>query len=239
MQTTVYQDAAEVAENVAKELHSRLRAGGRFGFPTGRTMDGVYAALARLNAVDPVDPARIHAFMVDEYLGLPPGSPHSYVHYLTERVFKPLRLKPSHVHVPALERLSPHDAAEDYEARIRDGGIDLQLLGLGPNGHIGFNEPGSPRHSRTRVVDVAEATRRANAVLFARPEDVPVRAVSIGVATILDAREVWMVVTGAAKREVVAELLRRAPGEDFPASFLKEHPRFRLFRDRASGEEIA
>ena len=190
-------------------------------------MDPVYARLVELNEAAPVNPDAIHAFMVDEYEGLDPADPRSYNAYLRERVFAPLQL--THVH--------PMNEAT-YERTIKAvGGIDLQMLGLGLNGHIGFNEPGSSRDSRTRKVEIAQATRQANSTLFAGLEEVPTHAVSIGIATILDAKEIWVLASGASKKKIVKELNRAKVSSQLPASFLKEHPKTTLFLDKESAGE--
>lgn len=215
----------DFVEAIALELHRRLMVGGNFCFPTGRTMDPVYARLVELNQQTPVDPSRINAFMVDEYEGLPATDPRCYNAYLRERVLGPLGL---------VERFYPMNEAT-YEALIQEkGGIDLQLLGLGLNGHIGFNEPGSSFASRTRRVAIAEATRVSNAPLFASLAEVPTHAVSIGIATIMDAKEVWVLASGASKAAIVAKLRETAVTEELPASVLKRHPKAMLYMDRAA-----
>jgi glucosamine-6-phosphate deaminase len=214
---------------VAKALHARLKRGGVFCFPTGRTMDPIYAALVDINRLDPVDGQKIEAFMVDEYWGLTARDPRSYGDYLQQRVYSPLGIRNYHF-IRAVG--DPSESAAEYEAFIhKAGGVDLQLLGLGKNGHIGFNEPGSSPDSRTRLVEIADSTREANAELFGNIADVPTHAISIGVGTILSAKEVWVIVSGLSKGAIVRKVHASSPTLDIPASHLKGHASCIMFMD--------
>lgn len=214
----------DLVTTVASELYERLSHGGNFGFPTGRTMDPIYARLVELHQQRPLNPARIQAFMVDEYVGLASDNPQSYSFYLQQRVFGPLGITRVH-------RVTEQGYDELIHAQ---GGLDLQILGLGPNGHIGFNEPGSLKSSRTRRVTIAEATRQANAALFSSIDEVPTHAVSIGVSTILSAREIWVIASGASKAKIVRDLRDSVETSELPASFLKSHPASVLMLDAAA-----
>lgn len=217
---------AELAVAVAAELYQRLKRGGNFSFPTGRTMDPVYERLVALHKANPLNPNKVHAFMVDEYEGLQVDDPRSYTVYLAERVFKPLGIQQVH------SVLAPH-----YDETIRSlGGMDLQLLGLGLNGHIAFNEPGSLRESRTRRVEIAEATRVSNASLFNSLSEVPTHAISMGIATILDAKEVWVLASGSSKAEIVKQLVATKNDVQLPASHLQGHANCTLWLDAQSAK---
>lgn len=218
--------STELALRVAHLLYQELAKGGCFGFATGRTMEPIYAELVKLHRDSPLDGPSIHGFMVDEYLGLAADDPRSYVHYLRERVYLPLGIPANHMHVPLAQDPSA------YLEEIRQlGGLKLQLLGIGTNGHIGFNEPGSSRSTHIRVVSIAESTRLANASLFASLSDVPKEAISLGVADIMRAEKVWLVANGLSKAEIVRRLNISGETSDLPASFLKSHPHFRVFLD--------
>lgn len=206
----------------------RLHRGGNFGFPTGRTMDPIYERLAALNVRSPIDPEIVNAFMVDEYVGLKADDPSSYTAYVTERVFNPLRIKQFHT-----------VTENGYDEKIESlGGIDLQILGLGHNGHIGFNEPGSAKNTHTRLVKISESTREANSALFNSLVEVPTHAVSIGVGTILNSKEVWVIATGASKAEIVLELSLSSETAVLPASFLKSHPNCSLVLDMSAASKL-
>ncbi len=228
---------ADVSTEVAAKLYERLSQGGNFGFPTGRTMDPIYAGLVKLHQQKPLPSDSIMAFMVDEYWGLQPQDPRSYHAYLHQRVFAPLGIR--QVHGLNVCDADPVVAAANYEASIRAaGGLDLQLLGLGHNGHIGFNEPGSTQDSLTRLVEIADSTREANASLFSSKSEVPTHALSIGVGTILNAKVVWVVASGASKANIVARVMATPATADIPATFLHQHPNCTLFLDSEAASQL-
>lgn len=191
-------------------------------------MDPIYERLVSLNAASPINPALVNAFMVDEYVGLSPLDQRSYTAYVTQRVFGPLGIK------------NFHTVTENgYDDKIKSlGGIDLQLLGLGHNGHIGFNEPGSARNSHTRLVKIAETTREANSALFKSIDEVPTHAVSIGVGTILESKEVWIIASGVSKASIVLALSQSLETQELPASFLKSHSSCTLFLDESAASKL-
>jgi len=222
---------AFVADSIAALIRTRPDA--VLGVATGSTPLPVYSALReRLDGI-PVD--RVRAFALDEYVGLPVEHPESYRSVITREFVEPLGLDPARVQVPdgALDRLAT--AGDRYEAMLNEaGGVDLQILGIGANGHIGFNEPGSAFASRTRVVDLAEQTILDNARFFPSVDDVPRRAVTQGIATILDARELALLAFGAHKADAVARAVEGPVTEAMPASVLQRHPAATLVIDEAA-----
>ena len=174
------------------------------GVATGGTPEPVYAALAGYRA-DGLRTEGITLVALDEYVGLPPGSPHGYAHYVRTRIAEPLGLSPGNCHVPDGSAPDVDRAADDFEHRLAElGGVDLQIVGIGENGHLGFNEPGSPATSRTRVVELTAATRRANSRLFHGDlAVVPSHAITQGIATILSASRILLLARGATKAVAV------------------------------------
>jgi len=230
--------AALVARIIAKEL--RAKPGLVLGLATGRTMDRVYQDLVGLHVDEGLDFSRCRTFNLDEYIGLPEGHPGSYRSYMEERLFSRVNLRAGNTHLP--DGLCPDLAAEaaGYEARIRDlGGIDLQLLGLGVDGHIGFNEPLSALLSRTREKALTPATRAQNAALFAGdPGGVPRRALTMGVGTIMDARRCLLLATGPAKAAILAKALEGPITAMVTASALQLHPRCQVIVDEAAATAL-
>ncbi len=226
---------AFVADGIAALIRTRPDA--VLGVATGSTPLPVYSALReRLDGI-PVD--RVRAFALDEYVGLPVEHPESYRSVITREFVEPLGLDPARVQVPdgALDRLAT--AGDRYEAMLNEaGGVDLQILGIGANGHIGFNEPGSAFTSRTRVVDLAEQTILDNARFFPSVDDVPRRAVTQGIATILDARELALLAFGAHKADAVARAVEGPVTEAMPASVLQRHPAATLVIDEAAAARL-
>jgi len=211
------------------------------GLATGRTMEGIYAVLAQIHQTENLDFSALTSFNLDEYVGLPPADPRSYHHYMQTRLFQSINANPEYLHVP--NGTAPNLDAEcaAYEAAIRAaGGIDLQLLGIGDTGHIGFNEPPSAFDTRTRVVTLDEATRQQNAAMFGNdPSAVPTHAITMGVGTILDAKHLLLVATGPAKANILAAALEGPITPDVSASAIRLHARCTIIADEASAAALS
>jgi glucosamine-6-phosphate deaminase len=242
MEIIIRPTPTHAAALVARLVATRVRARPTLvlGCATGRTMDPVYAALVAAHHAGAVDLAGITTFNLDEYVGLPPNDPRSYHHYMRERLFHPVGLPAERTHLPDGMAADLAAAARAYEAAIAAaGGIDVQLLGLGVTGHIGFNEPLSSLMSRTREKALAPETRAQNAELFGGdPQAVPKRAVTMGVGSILDAREVVMLVTGAAKAGVLAAATEGPITARISATALQLHPRCVVVVDEAAATRL-
>ena len=205
------------------------------GLPTGGTPLGMYAELAKAVRGGRADFSRVTTFNLDEYCGLPAGDPQSYREFMRVNFYEPCKLASANARIPDGNAADPAAEAPAYEAAIRAaGGIDLQVLGIGHNGHIGFNEPGTPADSRTHVVALTEQTRQANARFFASIDDVPTRAITMGLQTILEAREILLLANGKDKAQIVAAALRGPVCVENPASFLQRHPRLTVIVDAAA-----
>lgn len=238
-------DAASAAEQAAGLLLEGLGGGQRpLGLATGRTMEPVYRALVQRLAGLPQ--AERHqrlagwlSFNLDEYVGLGPAHPGSFAACMAQQLVRPLGLDPKQVRLPDGLAADPAAEARRYGAELAAaGGIGLQLLGLGLNGHVGFNEPPCSAAAPTRVVRLGASTRQQNASAFGGdPAAVPARAITLGLAEILAAERILLVVTGAAKAAVLARLLREPPSTALPASWLQGHPAVTLLVDRAAVAE--
>jgi glucosamine-6-phosphate deaminase len=195
------------------------------GLATGSTPLPLYAELIRLHRDTGLSFRNVITFNLDEYEGLSGDRPESYRHFMEVNLFRHLDLRPGATHVPDGTATDQDQACRAYEDGIRQaGGLDLQVLGIGRTGHIGFNEPPSARESRTRRVHLDEVTRRDNAGFFRQPEDVPHGALTMGVATIMDARQVELLAFGSAKAEIIRRTLRETPHAGCPATWLQGHP---------------
>ena len=210
------------------------------GLPTGRTPLHMYAELRRLASLGEVDFSRVTTFNLDEFLGIPASHPGSYWSFMQEHLFRHVNASPSRTHF--LNGMAPDAVAEcaRYEDAIAAaGGIDLQILGIGTNGHIGFNEPADVLHVRTHRVTLKPETRQSNAALFGRePERVPAEALSMGMGTILHARAVVLLATGATKAACVQRVVNGEITTELPASFLQLHDDVELVLDEAAAERI-
>ncbi|MFB5662355.1 glucosamine-6-phosphate deaminase [Alteribacillus sp. HJP-4] len=203
------------------------------GLATGGTPVGMYRQLAALK--NQFDASRVTTFNLDEYEGLPPHHPQSYYAYMKRYVFDPLGLSRAQTNLP---RGDAHDLEAEcrrYEQLIKDYGyIDLQLLGIGENGHIGFNEPGTSFTSRTHLVTLKSSTREANARYFKQPDLVPDRAITAGIATIMSSSWIVLLASGPKKSKALEKLLTGEIHESFPASILREHPRVTIIADNSA-----
>lgn len=217
----------------------RQKPGAVLGLATGGTMIPLYDDLRARHGAG-LSFAGVATFNLDEYIGLAPDHPRSYHAYMRAALFDHIDIDPARTHLPKGDAPDPLAEAAAYEALIAGyGGIDLQLLGIGHNGHIGFNEPTSSLGSRTRVKTLTRDTRRANARYFDRPEDMPEYALTMGIGTILDARACVLLATGGAKAEAVARMVEGPLTASCPASALQLHARATVVADRAAAARLA
>src|SRR6266571_4678153 len=211
------------------------------GLATGSTPLGIYRELIRRHRAGEVDFARVVTFNLDEYYPMPPDSPHSYRRYMRENLFAHVNIRPEHVHIP--DGSVPREALAEYcaayeQAIAAAGGIDFQLLGIGKSGHIGFNEPGSSRHARTRRVTLDTVTRRDAAADFFGEDNVPREAITLGVSTILEAREIALIATGEHKAEIVRRAVEGDVSQDVAATYLQAHGNATVYLDLAAAAEL-
>jgi glucosamine-6-phosphate deaminase len=236
MKVEILAGAEEVAAAAAAAILASIAAQPRLvlGVATGRTMEPLYARLAR-SASKGVDWSGVELFALDEYVGLAPGQPGSFRSYLEQRLSGPLRIARERLHVPDGTSIDPAAEACRYEARIRAaGGIGLQLLGLGRNGHIAFNEPGSQLDSRTRVVRLVRSTREDGRAALPQGMEPPRAGITMGIGTILEARRLLLLATGTAKEPAARATCFGPVSADCPASALQLHPDATLLLDRAA-----
>jgi glucosamine-6-phosphate deaminase len=246
--TLVFPTSAQAARHVALMIESLIRqnnSAGRptvLGLPTGSTPVGLYRELIRLHREAGLDFSNVVTFNLDEYYPMPPDDPQSYRRWMQETFFNHVNIPPQNIHVP--DGMTPAEEVEDYclryEQKIRRaGGIDLQVLGIGRTGHIGFNEPGSTRHSRTRLVTLDPVTRRDAAGSFFGEENVPHQALTVGVGTILDARKIVLMAFGEHKAPIVQRAVEGPVTDSVAASFLQQHPDATFLLDEAAAGDLA
>jgi glucosamine-6-phosphate deaminase len=209
------------------------------GLATGSTPLALYRELISLIRADHLDFSRVTTFNLDEYIGLGPDHPQSYAHYMRENLFRHLAIPPWHTHLPNGAAPDTDVASQAYEdAILRAGGIDLQLLGLGTNGHIGFNEPGSSLASRTRIKTLAKRTIQDNARFFGSEAEVPRHVITMGIGTIMEARHCLVLATGEAKAKAVAAMAEGPITASCPASVLQMHPKCTLIIDEPAAAAL-
>lgn len=244
----VYDKAGEacvaLAGEVASLIRSKADAGGIavLGLATGSTPVGLYRELIRLHREEGLSFANVLTFNLDEYYGLERSHPESYWRFMHDQLFDHIDIPASQIHIPdgTVARHDVFASCRSYEDAIAEaGGIDLQILGIGRTGHIGFNEPGSGADSRTRLVTLDTVTRRDAARDFLGEENVPRHAITMGVGTILEARSIVLLAWGEAKADVVVRAVEGVPCAELPASFLQAHENCRFFVDQAAARKLA
>ncbi len=236
--TTPEVAAALLADEIAALAAACSREGRRgvLGLAAGRSPRALYAELVRRHREDGLSLASLAVTSLDEYLGLEPGGPGTFEAALRDELIARIDLAPEAVHLTRVERgEAPDAAAARHEAVLRAlGGVDIQLLGLGANGHVAFNEPGAGRDSRTRVVTLTEATRAANISEMPAGTPVPTRALTMGIGTIFDARRLRVVAFGAAKAEALARLVHGPAEAAWPCTWLRDHEDINVYADLAA-----
>jgi len=234
----ICETADRVADVAARMIAAQVqaRADSTLGLATGRTMEAIYARLVGLHRAEALDFAGCSTFNLDEYAGVAPECEQSYRFYMNQHLFSHVNVNLTRTHVPAGVGPDLDLSAAAYESAITEaGGIDLQLLGLGENGHIGFNEPLSALRSRTRIVTLDATTREQNAAMFGgNALDVPTQAVTMGVGTILDARSVLLVANGAGKANAVRAVIEGPVTSIVSGSALQFHPQCLAILDEAA-----
>jgi glucosamine-6-phosphate deaminase len=232
-----------VAESIAALIRKKQAAGEKcvLGLATGSTPKTLYQELVRMHQREGLSFSNVISFNLDEYYPIDKDALQSYNNYMHRLLFDHVDIDPANIHIPngelSKEEIKQHSA--QYEKEIEEaGGIDLQVLGIGNNGHIGFNEPGSSIHSRTRLINLENSTRLANAYEFSNIAQVPRLAITMGISTILKARQIILLAWGPAKAPVVQKAVEENMTEQIPASLLQHHPDCQFVLDEAAASEL-
>jgi len=194
------------------------------GLATGSSPIGLYQNLIKMFQNKEISFKEIKTYNLDEYCGLPKSHPESYYSFMYRNLFSHVDIKDENVHIPSSEGEDMQKNCDDYNRLLHQTTIDLQLLGIGGNGHIGFNEPGTPFDRETFLVKLAERTRQDNKMFFKENEEVPRYAITMGIKNIMEAKKIVMLISGKSKAEAVKRLLSGEITTDFPASILHKHP---------------
>ena len=209
------------------------------GLATGSTPLALYRDLIRLHREGDLDFRDVGTFNLDEYLGLTPAHPASYHHFMRENLFQHINIREENIHIPDGMTVDVPAFCQAYEDKIKAaGGIDLQVLGIGGDGHIGFNEPSSSLASRTRIKTLTPRTRQDNARFFATEEEIPEHVITMGVGTIMEAREVVLLAFGAGKAEAVAAAVEGPITTSVPASILQLHQKATILLDEEAAGNL-
>ncbi|KGX92312.1 glucosamine-6-phosphate deaminase [Pontibacillus halophilus JSM 076056 = DSM 19796] len=225
----------DLSRNAAAMIETYVRANPTcvLGLATGGTPLGTYQKLILGHEQKGTDYSRVSAFNLDEYVGLEASHPQSYHTYMQEHLYRYINVDAIRQYIPNGKAVNMEDECERYESLLDEiGPPDIQLLGIGENGHIGFNEPGSDLDGLTHTVELAESTRQANARYFPSIEDVPKRAITMGIGSILKSKHILLLASGSRKAMAIKRLVSEEVQSTFPASVLHQHPHVTLLVDR-------
>lgn len=234
----IIQNTPEAATAVAARLIARLlekKPHAVIGLATGSTPLTLYRTLIDMQ----LDWSGVTTFNLDEYIGLPAAHPQSYQSFMWENLLQHINIKKENVHIPNGNAIDIPKHCEEYEQKILDaGGIDLQVLGIGSDGHIGFNEPSSSLGSRTRIKTLTELTLKDNARFFGSPDQVPRHVITMGIGTIMDARQNILLAFGKSKANAIAVAVEGPIAALSPASILQMHPNTKVFLDAEAAKQL-
>lgn len=241
MRVLIFQTAEAAVGRIVRQIAGQLsrKPASVLGLATGGTMEPVYEALVASYAAGSFSFAQATTFNLDEYVGLGPEHPCSFAAFMKDKLFGQVDVDPTRVHLPIGDAADPDAEAARYDALIGQAGpIDLQLLGIGLNGHIGFNEPTSSLQSRTRVKTLTSATREANKRFFSDGEAMPKYAITVGIQNILECASVFLLATGQSKAEAVAKMVEGPLGAYCPATALQMHSAATIVLDREAASAL-
>ena len=208
------------------------------GLATGSSPLGLYQAMIEDCKLNLTDYKNVVTFNLDEYIGLPVGHPESYRSFMERNLFSGLNLKPENIHLPFAQNGEDVQACVNYDELIRNFNIDLQVLGIGSNGHIGFNEPPTSFASTTHIVELTKRTRLDNQRFFNSMDEVPTHAITMGIATIMQAKRHILMAFGANKAQAIYDMINGPVTEEVPASILQKHPDVVVFLDKEAAGKL-
>ncbi|MEG7379959.1 glucosamine-6-phosphate deaminase [Bacillus subtilis] len=235
-----YEELCKLSANIIKE-HVQAKKDAVLGLATGSTPVGLYKQLISDYQSGEIDFSKVTTFNLDEYAGLSPSHPQSYNYFMHDQLFQHINMQPDHIHIPQGDTPQLEAECMIYEDLIRQsGGIDVQILGIGANGHIGFNEPGSDVEGRTRVVKLSESTIQANARFFGGdPVLVPRLAISMGIKTIIKfSKHIVLLASGEEKADAIQKMAEDPVTTDVPASILQKHNHVTVITDQKAASKL-
>ncbi len=242
MKIIIAKDYSEMSEIAANLLIETVQSNPKsvLGLATGSTPQGMYQKIVEAYNNGEVDFSQVETFNLDEYVGLPGSHPQSYQYFMDKNLFDFVNIPKENTHVPSGIAKDMESACSRYDKSIeKAGGIDVQILGIGNNGHIGFNEPAEQLQVGTHITDLTEDTIKANSRFFNTPEEVPVQAVTMGIATIMKARKIILLASGSSKAQIIEKLAEGTINTLIPASLLQVHSDVTVIVDREAGELIS
>ena len=241
MRVIIVKDYKEMSRRAAKVVANRIgkKPDLVLGLATGSTPVGMYSELIRMHKEEGLDFSKVRSFNLDEYCGLSSDHSQSYHYFMHDKLFNHINIRPENIYIPIGDVENANISCEWYEKKIKEeGGIDLQILGIGRDGHIGFNEPGSSLGSRTRIKTLTKETIEDNARFFKKREEVPLYAITMGLGTISEARECLLLASGTNKTEAIQKSIEGPVSAEITASLLQLHPRAIIIIDEEAAQNL-
>lgn len=241
MRVIIVKDYQEMSKRAAKIVANRMKRKPDLvlGLATGSTPLGMYSEFIRMHKEEGLDFSQVRSFNLDEYCGLSSDHPQSYHYFMYDKLFNHINIRPENIYIPRGDVENAHIFCEWYEKKIKkEGGMDLQILGIGRDGHIGFNEPGSSLGSRTRIKTLTKETIEDNARFFKKKEEVPRYAITMGLGTISEAKECLLLASGTNKAEAIQKSIEGPVSAEITASLLQLHPRVMIIADEEAAQNL-
>lgn len=241
MRVIIVKDYQKMSQRAAKIVANRMKRKPDLvlGLATGSTPLGMYSELIRMHKEEGLDFSKVRSFNLDEYCGLSSDHPQSYHYFMYDKLFNHINIRPENIYIPRGDVEKADIFCEWYEKKIKEeGGMDLQVLGIGRDGHIGFNEPGSSLGSRTRIKTLTKETIEDNARFFKKKEEVPRYAITMGLGTISEAKECLLLASGTNKAEAIQKSIEGPVSAEITASLLQLHPRVMIIVDEEAAQNL-
>lgn len=232
MEVKIFKTKEEIAKQSAKYFEEVLKSNDNpvLGLATGSTPIETYQELIKKYNDKEISFANVLSFNLDEYVGIDKDHEQSYYHFMCENLFNHVDIKKENINIPA-GKGDLNKICDDYNQKLKDHKIDIQILGIGTNGHIAFNEPGTPFNQVTHITNLAQSTIEDNARFFNSVDEVPTQAISMGLANIMDAKQIVLIAIGESKQKAVYELVKGEKRTDVPATILQDHPNVTILLD--------
>lgn len=240
MNIHIYRNKKELDQAVANLLIAQVKLNPKsiLGLATGSTPLGVYELLVKDHQVNHTNYQSITSVNLDEYVKIGKNHPESYYSFMRRNLFDHINIKAENVYLPDGEAIDLNQACKEYDEILKSNIPDIQILGIGANGHIGFNEPGTPFDSKTQIVTLQDKTRQDNARFFNSLNEVPTHAITMGIQNIMDAKKIILMASGQNKAEAIKAMISGPITESLPASILQKHPSVEIFIDKEAAKLI-
>lgn len=240
MNIIICRDYKEISDQAAQKVIALLQSNphAKLGLATGSSPIGLYERLVQAYQAKNISFKDVMTFNLDEYVGIPRSHSQSYYSFMNEHLFKHIDIVPANIHIPDNDIQRIDEIAKEYNRLLKKNPLDLQVLGIGSNGHIGFNEPGTPLGNETFVVTLDERTRKDNSRFFASLDEVPKYAITMGIKNIMRAKELLLIASGIEKAEAVYQMIHGEVTSNLPASILQLHPNCTIILDEPAASKI-